>query len=159
MVHSRVIVAEFHMANDYARYCCFSPDGRLIAAAVGKTAYVWDITSPDPHPIETFVGHTSDITSLVFSSPSSLISASNDKSVKFWQTGALSADLVASDLESIPFTLPPILSVSLQARAGIAVSSDEDGVVRPGISQLVSVRHPSKSQLLNIQAWVVGMLS
>jgi len=128
--NSREIVAEFHIANHSAKYCCFSPDGKLIAVAAGQTAYVWDITSPGPHPIETLVGHTNHIKSLVFSSPSSLISASNDESVKFWKISTLSTDPVTVDQQSTPLTLPPILSVSLQARAGIAVSSDETGVVK-----------------------------
>jgi WD40 repeat protein len=127
---SRAIVVEFHMTSGDAKHCCFSPDGRLVAAAAGKTAYVWDITSPDPHPIETFVGHTNDITSLVFSSPSSLISASDDNSLKFWKISTLSADPVTADQQSTPLTSPSIQSVSLQARAGIAISSDEDGVVK-----------------------------
>ena len=127
---SREIVAEFHVANNYARYCCFSPDGRLIAAAANRTAYVWDITNPDPHLVETFVGHTGDITALVFSSPSSLISASIGKLVKFWKIGVLSTDSVTADLGSTPSTPPKICSVSLQVRAGIATSSDEEGVVK-----------------------------
>ena len=127
---SREIVAEFHIASDSAECCCFSPDSRLIAVAAGKTAYVWDIISPGPHPVETLIGHTRPITSLVFSSPSSLISASMDKSVKFWKIGTLSTDPVTVDQQSTPFTSPRIKSVSLQARAGIVVSSDENGVVK-----------------------------
>jgi len=123
---SRGIVAEFHVANDDAEYCCFSPDGRLVAAAAYNTAYVWDITSPDPHLVETFVGHTDFIRSLVFSSPSSLISASQDESVKFWKIGALSTDQDTTD----PGSTLPIRSVSLQTRAGIVISSDEGGVVK-----------------------------
>jgi WD40 repeat protein len=74
---SRATVAEFQVVNDDdIQYCCFSPDGRLIAAAAGRAIHVWDITNSDPYPIETLVGHTDDITSLVFSSPFSLISAS-----------------------------------------------------------------------------------
>jgi WD40 repeat protein len=128
--HSRETVAEFHVANSKTEYCCFSPDGRLVAVAAGDTAYVWDITSPDPHLIETFFGHTDFITSIVFSSPSSLISISFDESVKFWQISGLSKDPAATDLGSAPSNLPSIMSVSLQAKAGIAVSSDEDGVVK-----------------------------
>jgi len=127
---SREIVAEFHIANGSAEYCCFSPDGRLIAVAAGKTAYVWDIISPGPDPVETLIGHTYEITSLVFSSPSSLISASQDQSVKFWKVGTLSTDPVTFDQSSTPFISPPVLSVSLQARAGIAVSSDGNGMVK-----------------------------
>jgi len=127
---SRAIVAEFHMANDNVEHCCFSPDSKLVAVAAGRTAYVWDITNPDPHPIETLVGHTDEITSLVFSSPSSLISASYDESIKFWQIGALPTDPVATDLGSDTLNSPTIQSVSLQAGAGIAISSDESGVVK-----------------------------
>jgi len=127
---SREIVAEFHVPNSGAGYCCFSPDGRLIAVAAGKTAYVWNITSPGPHLVETLIGHTDNITSLVFSSPSSLISASHNRSIKFWKVSTLSTDPVTVDQLSAPFASPRILSVSLQARAGIAVSSDENGVMK-----------------------------
>jgi len=126
---SKAIVAQFHVVN-IAEYCCFSPDGRFIAAAAMNTAYVWDIASSDPHLVETFFGHTDSITSLVFSSPSSLISASQDRSVKFWKIGPLSKDQVGTDPGSTPIALPSIQSVSLQARAGIAISSDSDGVVK-----------------------------
>ena len=133
---SGAIVAEFHVADGHttfchfspdghATFCCFSPDGRLVAAAASCTAYVWDITMPHPHLIETFVGHTKSIISLVFSSPSTLISASADELVKFWKIGVSSADPGTT-----PLTLPPIQSISLQARAGIVISCDEDGVVK-----------------------------
>jgi len=121
---SEEIMAEFYVTNNSTRYCCFSPDSKLVAAAANNTAYVWDVTSPDPHLVETFV-HTAEITALVFSSPSSLISVSMDSSLKFWKIGTLS-----TDLGSTLFTPPPIRSVSLQARAGIAISSDAEGMVK-----------------------------
>jgi WD40 repeat protein len=127
---SGVAVAEFQVAGNDIRYCCFSPDSRLVAVAAYSTVYVWDITSSNPHLVETFIGHTRNITSLVFSSPSILISASWDKSVKFWQIGALSTDQVVTDPESTPITLPLISSISLQARDGIVVSRGGDGVVK-----------------------------
>jgi WD40 repeat protein len=121
---TRATVAKFQVPGHGINCCCFSPDSRLIGAAAGKAAYVWDITS-DPCSTETLVSHTNDITSLVFSSPTFLVSASQDKSVKFWQIGALSTDPVTTDLES-----SPILSVSLQPGCGIAISSDIMGVVK-----------------------------
>jgi WD40 repeat protein len=116
--------------NNKPIHCCFSPNGRLVAVAAYSTVYVWDITGSDPHLIETFLGHTRNITSLTFSSPSSLISASIDKSVKFWQIGSSSMDLATSDPKSITLTSAPIQSVSLQAENGIAISSDLNGVVK-----------------------------
>jgi len=130
---SRAIVAKFPMANDDDdddEHCCFSPEGRLIAASAGKIIYIWDIASPDPHPVETFVGHLGDITSLVFSSSSCLISASYDGSVKFWQIGVFSTDPAATDPKSTPPASASIVSISLQARDGIAISSDFTGVVK-----------------------------
>ena len=128
--NSRVTVTEFSVPNDEIKHCYFSPDSRLVAAAAGRTAYVWDVINPGSHPIETFVGHTEDITSLVFSSPSSLISASEDSSVKFWKIGALSTHPVMTGPQSTLSTPPSILSVSLQKRAGIAISSDAEGMVK-----------------------------
>ena len=127
---SRAIETQFHVDTGRARGCCFSPDGRLIAATAGSIVYVWDITSPDSHLVGTLVGHTDQIYSLAFSSPSSLVSVSNDKSVRFWQVDALSTDPGITDPESTPLISSKILSVGLQAGNGIAISSDEEGVVK-----------------------------
>ena len=124
--NSGAIVAEFHVASDYTYHSCFSPNGRLIAVAASGTVYVWDITGSDPLLVGTFAEHTSYITSVIFSS--SLISASKDNSIKFWQISALT-DPVATDFKSTPLVSAPIKSISLQANDGFAVSSDSDGVV------------------------------
>ena len=110
--------------------CCFSPDGRLVAAAANSTAYVWDITNPDFGFVEMFVGHTAEIRSLVFSSPSSLISLADDRSVRFWQIGVLPTDPVKPDPKSTPLVPSRVRSVSLHARNRIAISSDDKGVVK-----------------------------
>jgi len=127
---SRDIVAEFHITNSNASYCCFSPDGKLVAVAAGNTAYVWNITGPDPCLVGTFIGYASAITSLVFSSPTSLISASEDQTVKFWQIDASLTTPVETDLKSTPLTLASIKSIVLQVKDGITITSDSDGVVR-----------------------------
>jgi len=126
---SGATVAKFQV-NGNAQCCCFSLDGRLVAVAAGRVIYVWDITGSDPYLVETLIGHTEYITSLAFSSPSTLISASEEKSVKFWQISASSTDLAATDSGSTPILLPLVSSISLQARDGIAISSDTDGVVK-----------------------------
>jgi WD40 repeat protein len=124
---SGVVVAEL-VANDYFWCCCFSRQGRFVAGAAGHNVYVWDITGPNPRHIETHIGHTSFTTSLVFSSY--LISASDDKTIKFWQTSTLSpADPVTADTNPTPLVSSPIKSINLQAKDGIAISSDLAGVV------------------------------
>ena len=127
--YSKKIVAKFHVA-DGTQHHCFSPDGRLIAAAVGRTAYVWSITSQDLHLIGTLIGHTRDITSLVFSSPSSLVSTSEDKLVKFWKIGTMSTDNATTNVQSTTPSSAYIESISLQAEDGMAISSDSAGVVK-----------------------------
>ena len=126
--HSGEIITKLQPPSDEFQYCCFSPDGKLVAGAANQTIYIWDITSLPPCLIETFVGHANYVTSLTFSS--SLISSSMDQSIKFWQAGALSTNLVASDSESTLLTSAGIRSISLQATDGIAISSDSDGVVK-----------------------------
>jgi WD40 repeat protein len=69
------------------------------------------------------------ITSLVFSSPSSLISVSGDKSIKFWQIGVPS-DSVKTDPKSASLASTEIRPITLQAKDGIIITSDSEGVVR-----------------------------
>jgi len=108
--------------------CCFSPNGRFVAGASSNNIYIWDITGLEPHLIETLVGHTKSITSIAF--PSSLISSSYDGSIKFWQVDTSSTDQVSTDSESTIHTPASIVSMSLQAKYNIAISSDSAGVVR-----------------------------
>ena len=89
---SGVIMANFFVAKSHKKYCCFSPDDKLIAIVADSIIYVWDITGSEPCIAETFTGHSKNITSLVFSSPSSLISSSYDGSIKFWQIGTSPID-------------------------------------------------------------------
>ena len=126
---SGVTVADLQMGSSYSGICCFSPDSRLIAVASYDTAYVWNITSSTPNLIETFTGHTETITSIVFSSPSSLISASLDGSIKFWQIGPSSKDPLEAP-KSTSLDSATIWSVTLQAKDGIIITSHSDGVVR-----------------------------
>ena len=128
-IDSKAKIAEFSVSSGSTSLCCFSPDGRLVAASAGDIAYVWDVTSPDPYPIEVFIGHTGAITALTFSSSSSLISASDDKSVKFWQIGTSVRDPVEIDSQSTIQPPAEVLSITLQAADGITITSDSDGVV------------------------------
>ena len=122
--------AQFHITAGRAKFSCFSPDGRLIAAAASSIAYVWDITSTDTLPMGTLVGHYAEIRSLIFSSTSSLVSISLDCSVRFWQIGVLPTSPIVAVSEFTPPALSIIQSVSLHARTGIAISSDKKGVVK-----------------------------
>jgi len=121
------IVAEFHLAATKIFDCCFSPDGRLVAAAADDTVYVWDIMGSDPNPIKTFDGHLEDLISLTFSS--SIISSSWDKSIKFWQFGASPADQGITGPNST-LTSTAIQAVTLQTEHGIVTSCGSGGVVK-----------------------------
>ena len=126
--HSGVVVAKLQSPNYIFQCCCFSPNGKFVAGSVHYTIYIWDITGPDPYLIKTLTGHTEDVTSLKFTS--SLISSSWDKSIKFWQAGASSTDLVVTSSESMLLDSAQIESVSLEAGDGIAISSDSAGIVK-----------------------------
>jgi len=126
---SGATVGKFHLTHAEPNHCCFSPNGRFIACAAGHTIYLWDITGLDPCLIKILVGHTAEITSLIFPSLT-LISASEDRSVKFWEISTPSANLVAPHVEPISLTPAPIRAVSLQAKDGLAFSVDLAGVVK-----------------------------
>ena len=127
---SREVLVTFHVANGCPKYCCFSPDGKFVVAAVGSTAYVWDIAAFDPNPVEAFSGHAYPISGLAFSSTFSLLSVSRDKSVKFWEINPSLADSVVTDPDSALLTSAAIRSISLKQQNGTVISSDSDGVVK-----------------------------
>jgi len=120
------IQAKFHVASRTVQHCCISSSGGLIAAASGFTAHVWYSSPSHPHPIKTFVGHTGAINSLAFFSSDSLVSSSDDKSIKFWEVDTRQV----ANSESTSITSAPIKSIALQAEDGIVISSDSDGMVR-----------------------------
>jgi len=123
-IDSGVAVAKFNAAHSPFGPCCFSPDGRLVAIGDDEKFHLWDITGSHPHLVETFIGHTDYINSLAFSSPSNLISASCDSSVKFWQIGASSTDPVVTDPKSTPLTSAPTRSITLKAKNIPIIPSD-----------------------------------
>ena len=125
---SGATVTEFQAVGDNY-HCCISPNDMLVAVNVGKTAYCWDITS-EPQLVETFIGHSQGISSLIFSSSTTLVSASYDKSVKFWQIEAQSTDLAMTNLKSTSLPPAPIGSITLQSKEGIAITCDSDGMMQ-----------------------------
>ena len=127
--NSGEVVAIFQSASSGGTCCCFSPDNKFVAVGINSTIFVWDISS-DALLAEILIGHTYAVTALVFSSPSSLISSSFDKSVKFWQIGISSAETTVVDSGSTPATLPLVSSISLKARAGVVISGSTAGEMK-----------------------------
>jgi len=125
---SGVVITELQVSSGYFQHCCFSHNDELIFGGVDSIIYVWNITGSDPHLIETLVVHSRSITSLIC--PTSLISASHDRTIKFWQIGAPSTDPVATDIISTPPRPSLIVFVKMQARDGVVVTGDSDYVVK-----------------------------
>ena len=122
---SGAVKAEFQVIGPKAGYSHFSPDGKMVAIAVGSAICVWNITNSEPQLVGTFIGHADDISYLVFSSPSSIVSVSYDQSVKFWKIGDQSTALVGTDPSSAT-----IMSITIQAKDNISITSDSKGVVK-----------------------------
>ena len=152
---SGAVVTKLQVSSDQFWCCCFSPDDKFIAGSVGYTVYIWDITGPESCLVKIFAGHTRLVTSIAFSSPSSLISSSWDQSVKFWEIGASLMDLTPTNPASTPLALASIQSVSVYANDGIAISGDSAKVVKiwdlsTGFCK-VSVPDPAPSRLRDIR--------
>ena len=128
---SGATVSEFQITEgDNKIMCSFSPDSRLVAVASGYDIYCWNITSSRPQLIEALINCNNGIASLVFSSPTTLISASGNQLVKFWQIGAQSTDSAAIDLKYTPLRSAQIMSITLQTEDGIFIISYSDGMVK-----------------------------
>ena len=124
---SGAIITKLQLPSGKLRCCCISPDSKFVAGIVGSTIYVWDITGADPYLIQT-IGCAARVASLIFSS--SLISASIDASVRFWQIGIRPTNTTATEITSTVVTPTKIQSASLQARDGIAITTDIAGEMK-----------------------------
>jgi WD40 repeat protein len=129
------IVTELEFpGNCELSHCCFSPDGRLIAVSSENIAYVWNVSNPTPYLVGKITVQFEGITSIVFSSPSILVSTSNDynddTAVEFWQISDLSMDTVSSSTNSALSCSTSIMFVSLQVNPGIAISGDAKGILK-----------------------------
>ena len=123
---SGVTVTKLHMGNGAnPANSCFSPDGKLVVVSVQNFIHIWDITSSDPQSVETFSGSSKYISFLLFSSPSSLISATGYDPIKFWQISLPSVDLVDKDPGSTSLTSSGDQLLTLQAKDGIVITSKE----------------------------------
>ena len=110
--------------SDLSR-CCFSPDGKFVACAGGHDIYVWNISISGAPLVKRLVGHSRFVTFLAFSS--SLISGSNDDSVKFWPTDSFLADSTTTGPAA---TSTSIVSAHLFHEDSAVVTSDSSGVVK-----------------------------
>ena len=125
------IMAEFQVAyNKMDKYFCFSPNCQLVAATIGGKIYVWDIGTSEPYLIKTITGHTNSVAYIAFSSPSSLISASDDQSLKFWWIYRSPTNPIETELKSTSPTPATIMSIALHVKGGITITSDSDGIVK-----------------------------
>ena len=125
---SGVTVTRLHMANGAnPGTCCFSPDGKLIAVSVKGFIHIWDITSSNSHLIQMFPRGFGEISTLLFSSPSSLISTQGNL-IKFWQIGSPSTDLAEIDPPSTSLILAREELLTLQAKDGIIITSDYEAL-------------------------------
>ena len=111
--------------ESYLSRCCFSPDGKLVACAGHLDIYVWNISISGAPLVKRLAGHSDRITFLTFSS--SLISGSDDKSVKFWPTDSFLADSTTTGPAA---TSTSIVSAHLFQEDSAAVTSDSSGVVK-----------------------------
>jgi WD40 repeat protein len=64
-------------------YLNFSPDGKqIVSASWDKSLKIWDLAG---NCLQTFVGHTAEVSSANFSPDGKqIVSASSDKSLKIW---------------------------------------------------------------------------
>lgn len=124
---SRNIISYLPAHDRSVNRYCLSPNGKFVVGVGNATAYVWNTTTPSASLHETFNLHNSDISSLTFSS--SLVSASNDKLVRFWQIGDSAPNRVTMDARPTPPALNGITSVILQVEEDTTISINSAGVV------------------------------
>ena len=127
---SRAVMARFHAPMGIFYSCCFSPDGSCVACGAGNNIYIWNVTNSEVHPVGKLVGHSCGVCSIVFTSSSSLVSGSYDKSVRIWQCSSFLTDSTTPDSITASLTPAQVKSVNVSTKDGIIITSDSSGMVR-----------------------------
>lgn len=72
--------------QDQVRSVAFSPDGQLLASCGDdEVIWLWDVSQPDPLPIEQFSGHKERIRAIAFDPNRPILaSASDDQTIRLW---------------------------------------------------------------------------
>ena len=120
---------DFNIPSGNFGRCCFSPNGKLLVASHSKTAYIWDVTSSASHPVGTFAGHAYKIRALTFCSSSTVVTASRNRSIRFWQIGASSAELTETDIKFSSYHSFPVNSIALQTKDDIIITGSSNGEI------------------------------
>ena len=124
---SGVVVAKLQIPTDNFLCCCFSPDGRFLAGKGYNIIWIWDLTSSDHCPLETFTEHER-VHGIAFSS--SHIFSSYIGLIKFWPVCTSPMNSVTTDSESTLSTSASIMSITVQAKDRVATLIDSAGTVR-----------------------------
>ncbi|PPQ99121.1 hypothetical protein CVT26_014371 [Gymnopilus dilepis] len=104
-----------------------SNDKRLLAAAIHKKIYIYDIASSSTDPLIVFDGHTNNVTSIGFNSEGKwLVSGSEDGTIKIW-------DLRRNPSNSVHRTYENGTSVNdviIHPNQGELISCDQSGSIK-----------------------------
>ena len=124
------VMEKFHKPDAKFSQCCFSPDEKFIACSSDSIVYLLDTSGSNSlQLVKSLVAPEVIITSMVFSSPHTLISA-DVEGIKFWEiTDPLLNPLTLSTESTLP-TPTSITAVSMQSKDGLAFSIDEEGTVK-----------------------------
>src|SRR5262249_45087845 len=105
----------------------FSPDGQRLAAAAPDRVKIWDVSgaSDAPTPLVTLRGHTDQVLCGAYTSDGRrLASASNDGTVKLWETTN------GEELLTLKGHTPPVLAVAFSPDGQRLASTSIDRKVR-----------------------------
>jgi len=101
-----------------------SPDKRLLAAAIHKRIFVYEVAGTSSTPLVTFEGHTNNVTAVSFHPEGKwVVSGSEDGTIRIW-------DLRTSHLYRTYENGAPVNDVVIHPNQGELISCDQAGVIR-----------------------------
>ncbi|PAV16211.1 WD40 domain containing protein [Pyrrhoderma noxium] len=101
-----------------------SPDKRLLAAAIHKKVNIYEISNLSNTPIQTFEGHTGNVTAVMFHNEGKwVVTGSEDGTIKIW-------DLRSNAPHRNYDNLAPVNDVCIHPNQGELISCDQAGSIK-----------------------------
>ena len=122
--------------DELTHTCSHRSQDLIVTASHDSTFRLWDFRTPSLHSVSVFQGHTSAVTSAVFTDQDVVVSGSDDRTVKVWDLKNMRAPLTTIRLDS--------------AVNRLSVSSDQNIIAIPHDNRHVHLLDLSGFRLMHL---------
>ena len=100
--YASVIVFDVGHDQELTHLCTHIDQKLVVTCSRDETFRLWDFRAPPIHSVNVFQGHTKPVSSVAFASNDTVVSASEDYSIKVWDLHNMKCPVSSIRLDCAP---------------------------------------------------------